>query len=74
MQFASERAGASAVDANNFVTISGAQSPACWAIWCTARGPTCCFSAEFRRLPQFSPSIANASITNQINLAMGILF
>jgi len=61
-----------AVDANNFVTILGRNRGALGNLVYRPRSDLL-LSAEFRRLHSF-PVYSNASITNQINLAMGILF
>lgn len=61
-----------AVDANNFVTILGRNRGALGNVVYRPRSDLL-LSAEFRRLHSF-PVYSNASTTNQINLAMGILF
>ena len=61
-----------ATDANNFVTILGRNRGALGNVVYRPRSDLV-LSAEFRRLHSF-PVYSNASTTNQINLAMGILF
>lgn len=61
-----------AVDANNFSTILGRNRGSLENIVYRPRSDLL-LSAEFRRLHSF-PVYSNASTTNQINLAMGILF
>jgi hypothetical protein len=61
-----------AVDANNFLTILGRNRGALGNLVYRPRSDLL-LSAEFRRLHTF-PVYSNASTTNQINLAMGILF
>jgi hypothetical protein len=61
-----------AVDANNFSTILGRNRGALGNLVYRPRSDLL-LSAEFRRLHSF-PVYSNASVTNQINLALGILF
>jgi hypothetical protein len=61
-----------AIDANNFTTILGRNRGALGNLVYRPRSDLL-LSAEFRRLHSF-PVYSNASTTNQINLAMGILF
>jgi hypothetical protein len=61
-----------AVDSNNFTTILGRNRGALGNVVYRPRSDLV-LSAEFRRLHSF-PVYSNASTTNQINLAMGILF
>ncbi|MCU1302418.1 MAG: hypothetical protein JWQ87_2702 [Candidatus Sulfotelmatobacter sp.] len=61
-----------AVDANNFITILGRNRGALGNLVYRPRSDLV-LSAEFRRLHSF-PVYSNASATNQVNLAMGILF
>jgi len=61
-----------AVDANNFVTILGRNRGGLGNLVYRPRSDLL-LSAEFRRLHSF-PVYSNAVTTNQINLAMGILF
>jgi hypothetical protein len=61
-----------AVDANNFTTILGRNRGALGNVVYRPRSDLL-LSAEFRRLHSF-PVYSNAAATNQINLAMGILF
>jgi len=61
-----------AVDVNNFTTILGRNRGTLGNFVYRPRSDLL-FSAEFRRLHSF-PVYSNASTTNQINLAMGILF
>ena len=61
-----------AVDANNFTTILGRNRGALGNFVYRPRSDLL-LSAEFRRLHSF-PVYSNASLTNQVNLAMGILF
>ena len=61
-----------AVDANNFSTILGRNRGTLENLVYRPRSDLL-FSAEFRRLHSF-PIYSNDSTTNQINLAMGILF
>lgn len=61
-----------AVDANNFTTILGRNRGALGNLIYRPRSDLL-LSAEFRRLHSF-PVYSSANATNQINLAMGILF
>jgi hypothetical protein len=61
-----------ATDANNFVTILGRNRGALANVVYRPRSDLL-FSAELRRLRSF-PVYSDSSITNQLNLAMGILF
>ena len=61
-----------ATDANNFFTILGRNRGALGNIVYRPRSDLL-LSAEFRRLRTF-PVYSNSSVTNQLNLAMGILF
>jgi hypothetical protein len=61
-----------ASDANNFTTILGRNRGALANIVYRPRSDLL-LSAEFRRLRSF-PVYSDSSITNQVNLAMGILF
>jgi hypothetical protein len=61
-----------AVDANNFSTILGRNRGALGNLVYRPRSDLL-LSAEFRRLRSF-PVYSSASVTNQVNLAMGILF
>src|SRR5262249_34455568 len=61
-----------ATDQNNFSTILGRNHGALGNVVFRPRSDLI-FSAEFRRLHSF-PIYTNSSVTNQINLAMGILF
>jgi hypothetical protein len=61
-----------AVDSNNFTTILGRNRGALGNLVFRPRSDLL-FSAEFRRLRSF-PVYSAASTTNQINLAMGVLF
>jgi hypothetical protein len=61
-----------ATDANNFSTILGRNRGVLGNFVFRPRSDLL-FSAEFRRLRSF-PVYSNSSMTNQINLAMGILF
>lgn len=61
-----------AVDANNFSTILGRNRAAMGNIIYRPRSDLL-LSAEFRRLHSF-PVYSSSSTTNQINLAMGVLF
>jgi hypothetical protein len=61
-----------AVDANNFTTILGRNRGALGNVVYRPRSDLL-LSAEFRRLHSF-PVYSNTAVTNQINLAMGILF
>jgi hypothetical protein len=61
-----------AVDANNFTTILGRNRGALGNVVYRPRSDLL-LSAEFRRLHSL-PVYSNAAVTNQINLAMGILF
>ena len=61
-----------AIDANNFSTILGRNRGAMGNLVYRPRSDLL-LSAEFRRLHSF-PVYSNASVTNQINLAMGVLF
>lgn len=61
-----------AIDANNFSTILGRNRGALGNLVYRPRSDLL-LSAEFRRLHSF-PVYSNASVTNQINLAVGILF
>jgi hypothetical protein len=61
-----------AVDTNNFTTILGRNRGALGNVVYRPRSDLL-LSAEFRRLHSF-PVYSNAAVTNQINLAMGILF
>jgi hypothetical protein len=61
-----------AVDSNNFTTILGRNRGALGNVVYRPRSDLL-LSAEFRRLHSF-PVYSNAAVTNQINLAMGILF
>ncbi len=46
---------------------------ALWGMWSFVPVPTSCSSAEFRRLRTF-PVYSSSSVTNQVNLSVGILF
>jgi hypothetical protein len=61
-----------AVDANNFITILGRNRGALANIVFRPRSDLL-FSAELRRLRSF-PVYSDSSVTNQVNLSMGILF
>ncbi len=61
-----------ATDANNFSTILGRNRGALGNIVYRPRSDLL-LSAEFRRLHTF-PVYSNSSVTNQLNLAMGVLF
>ena len=61
-----------ASDQNNFITILGRNRGGLGNIIYRPRSDLL-FSAEFRRLRSF-PVYGNSSVTNQANLAMGILF
>jgi hypothetical protein len=61
-----------ATDANNFVTILGRNRGALANVVYRPRSDLL-FSAELRRLRSF-PVYSDSSVTNQLNLAMGILF
>ncbi len=61
-----------ATDANNFITILGRNRGALGNLVYRPRSDLL-FSAEFRRLHSF-PVYSSSSVTNQVNLAMGILF
>ena len=61
-----------AIDANNFAPLIGRNRGALGNVVFRPRSDLL-LSAEFRRLHTF-PIYSNASVTNQINLAMGILF
>jgi hypothetical protein len=61
-----------AVDANNFTTILGRNRGALGNLVYRPRSDLL-LSAEFRRLHSF-PVYSSASVTNQLNLAVGILF
>src|SRR5262249_40585325 len=61
-----------ATDENNFSPILGRNRGALGNFVYRPRSDLL-FSAEFRRLRSF-PVYTNSSVTNQINLAMGILF
>jgi hypothetical protein len=61
-----------AVDANNFVTILGRNRGALGNLVYRPRSDLL-LSAEFRRLHSF-PVYSSGVVTNQVNLAMGILF
>jgi hypothetical protein len=61
-----------ATDANNFLTILGRKRGALVNAVFRPRSDLL-FSAELRRLRSF-PVYSNSSVTNQVNLAMGILF
>ncbi len=61
-----------ATDANNFTTILGRNRGALGNLVYRPRSDLL-LSAEFRRLRSF-PVYSGASVTNQVNLAMGILF
>ena len=61
-----------ATDQNNFITILGRNRGGLGNIIYRPRSDLL-FSAEFRRLRSF-PVYSNSSVTNQANLAMGILF
>jgi hypothetical protein len=61
-----------AIDKNNFITILGRNRGGLGNIIYRPRSDLL-FSAEFRRLRSF-PVYSNSSVTNQVNLAMGILF
>ena len=61
-----------AVDANNFSTILGRNRGVLGNLVYRPRSDLL-LSAEFRRLQSF-PIYSSASVTNQINLAMGVLF
>jgi Skp family chaperone for outer membrane proteins len=61
-----------ATDGNNFTTIIGRNRGALGNLIYRPRSDLL-FSAEFRRLHTF-PVYSSASVTNQVNLAMGILF
>jgi hypothetical protein len=61
-----------AVDANNFDTILGRNHGALGNLVYRPRSDLL-LSAEFRRLHSF-PVYSSSSVTNQVNLAMGILF
>jgi hypothetical protein len=61
-----------AVDSNNFTTILGRNRGALGNLVYRPRSDLL-LSAEFRRLHSF-PVYSNSSTTNQLNLAMGILF
>jgi hypothetical protein len=61
-----------AVDANNYITILGRNRGALGNLVYRPRSDLL-LSAEFRRLHSF-PVYSSDSVTNQINLAMGILF
>jgi len=61
-----------AVDTDNFTTILGRNRGALGNVVYRPRSDLL-LSAEFRRLHTF-PVYSNAAVTNQINLAMGILF
>jgi hypothetical protein len=61
-----------ATDANNFVTILGRNRGAFANLVYRPRSDLL-FSAELRRLRSF-PVYSDSSVTNQLNLAMGILF
>ena len=61
-----------ASDANNFVPILGRNRVAMANMVFRPRSDLV-FSAELRRLQSF-PIYRNSSITNQVNLSMGILF
>jgi hypothetical protein len=61
-----------ATDQNNFITILGRNRGGLGNIIYRPRSDLL-FSAEFRRLRSF-PVYGNSSVTNQVNLAMGILF
>src|ERR1039458_2917629 len=61
-----------AVDANNFSTILGRNRGALSNLVYRPRSDLL-LSAEFRRLRSF-PVYSSASVTNQVNLSMGILF
>jgi hypothetical protein len=69
--FASDARGF-AVDTDNFTTILGRNRGALGNVVYRPRSDLL-LSAEFRRLHSF-PVYSNAAVTNQINLAMGILF
>jgi hypothetical protein len=69
--FASEVRGF-ATDQNNFTTILGRNRGGLGNLVYRPRSDLL-FSAEFRRLRSF-PVYSNSSVTNQVNLAMGILF
>ncbi len=61
-----------ATDANNFITILGRNRGALANLVFRPRSDLL-FSVELRRLRSF-PVYSNSSVTNQVNLAMGILF
>ena len=61
-----------ATDKNNFITILGRNRGGLGNIIYRPRSDLI-FSAEFRRLRSF-PVYSDSSVTNQVNLAMGILF
>jgi hypothetical protein len=61
-----------AIDANNFSTIQGRNRGALGNVVFRPRSDLL-FSAEFRRLHSF-PIYSNSEVTNQVNLAVGILF
>jgi hypothetical protein len=61
-----------ATDKNNFITILGRNRGGLGNIIYRPRSDLV-FSAEFRRLRSF-PVYSNSIVTNQVNLAMGILF
>ena len=61
-----------ATDANNFLTILGRNRGALVNAVFRPRSDLL-FSAELRRLRSF-PVYSDSSVTNQVNLAMGILF
>jgi hypothetical protein len=61
-----------ATDANNFGTILG-RNRGMLANFVYRPRSDLLFSAELRRLRSF-PVYSNSSVTNQVNLAMGILF
>jgi len=61
-----------ATDENNFITILGRNRGGLGNIIYRPRSDLV-FSTEFRRLRSF-PVYSNSSVTNQVNLAMGILF
>ncbi len=61
-----------ATDQNNFITILGRNRGGLGNIVYRPRSDLL-FSAEFRRLRSF-PVYSNSRVTNQVNLAMGILF